>query len=525
MNNKIVIASVALLILAAIFVSASLTFTVSVSNDLTRNLTSANVTVTNTGDSDILVSLSVNDLTDSSGNKIHFTVGSSQEILNGTGLVYGVKYDSFPSDFELGKFSVPITITAFNGTNTNNITQNINVVSEWCNLGDKGNLKITSIDDTSSDTRWEWHPLDEVDIDVDIKNNNKDSMDVRVEADLYDTQNNDFIGLDGDGNSVEDTITIDNGDTQSATLHLIVPTKAQNSGSRYILYIKAFDDDGEDNQCIEQTKNIDLVRENTRDVGIFDISVPDLIQCSGTGEISFKVANIGKTNEPQVRVDIRNSELGISSSEIIKNLNKDSNAKTLDFLVLVPKTAAEKTYPVSIDLYYNYNKNDDAYGITRKSISTANIVVLGNCVPVVQQDVLLSSSLETAAQAGKEMTVKFTLKNTGNTQTTYNLQVTGSDAWASNLRLSSPSVSLASGTSQDVLIYLTPNKGISGDKDFTVAASFGNQTKQQKIVISGIQKGFSFSLGNNGYLWLIIGINVILIIVIIIVAVSMGRKS
>ena len=522
MKNKILLASIILLVLGVFAVYADLS--VSTSNSISRGHNTTTLTIVNPSSSDFTIDgISVAPFTDLLGKPLQFIVtdgGSSVD-----SVLANVTATNFPveDDSNLGTKDASVIITYSNDTNNYSQTVNFPVVFGWCSDGDLGNVSISSVTDTTSDSDWKWMPLDKVDIDVKVKNNDKDNdLDVLVMMDLYDTVDNQFLGLDGNGGDVEDTITVDSKTTETLTLTAIVPTAALKDSSRYVLYVKAAEDGNEEEQCAEQTKDIDVTRDTNR-IALSDIKTPSIIACGDTATLDLGVSNIGNKDEKKVQVTVRNAELGLLQSKIINNLGKDSDTKQLSFSFAIPQNATAKDYTISVDTDYKYDSNSGDYAITDDNSATATIKVAGNCQVTPTNSLTLSTSLESAANAGQEITVKTTLTNTGSAQATYSLAVSGQDSWSTGLRLSSSSVTLNAGESKDVLIYLTPNKGVSGDNSFTITAVSGSTTKTQNVVVS-VAKSAGFSLGNNWYLWLIIGINVILIVVIVIVAISVSRK-
>lgn len=538
MKNKIVLSSAILLVLLAVFVCANLTFNVDYlgsSDALTRNVTTATINVTNNYSVPVIVSPSVGTLEDEDENEISFTITpSSATISPGSVASFNISYIDFPEDYDefyLGSYDFPVTFSITNATESISETQvaTIDLINEWCESGNNGNLDITNINDDSSDDEWEWEPLDEVTITFKIKNNYDDDLDVAYEIDLYDKDENEFLGLDGDGGAIEDTISIDEDSRETISVDVKVPVELEESSDRYVLYIKAYEDGEEDTECNEYNSDEDSdtqisINRESRRVRITSLDFPDFVSCGENALITAEVANIGSNTEDSIKIVARNSELGLEQTQIISKLNEDSDPKEISFSFEIPSNATEKDYTISFDVYYYYKKSTGEYQSVIKSVESGTLKVQGSCVASTSANLIISSSLESTAKAGEELSVKANLRNTGTSEATYAISISGYNSWASNLKLSQSEITLSAGESKDVYIYLTPNSDVSGEKSFTIQAISGAQIKEQQVVVSGIEASSTFSFGNNWYLWLIIGINVILIVVIIIVAISMSKK-
>jgi hypothetical protein len=524
MKKEFILSSVLILVLAALIVQASIS--TSVSNDLTRAVNKTVVAISNPGNDSANLTLSIPAVVDSQDNLMQFTVTPSIffNLAPGNTTYFNVSYTSFPDDFDLGSYAIPLTVNSTSNGNTSTTEVPIIVVSDWCAEGATGsNVSITSVKDVSSDNDWEWRPLDYVDVEVKVKNNAKDDLDVTVELDLYDEDNNEFIGFQN-SDSTEDTISISDGDSETFEFNVQIPVDAERGAGRYVLYVKAYEDGNEEEQCKQKTQDVEIKRES-RQISLIDISAPNLTQCSSSVEVSTSVANIGRDNEDKVKIVLRNSELGLSQTREISNLDSTDNPKDISFSFQVPANATEKDYTLSFDVYFDYKKSSGNYQDSQTGVASANLRVRGSC-SVQQANVSIIPSLESEAAEGKELTVSTIIRNTGNSAATYALAISGFDSWAENAQLSQNTISLNAGESKSVTITLTPKSGSAGEQSFTITASSNVQTQNQRVVLTVAKSsGLSFSfLGNNWYLWLIIAVNVVLIVIIIIVAVTMSKR-
>ena len=79
----------------------------------------------------------------------------------------------------------------------------------------------------------------------------------------------------------------------------------------------------------------------------------------------------------------------------------------------------------------------------------------GNCIKIDTRNALITAILETAdsdVKAGKEITIKATIKNTGNETTTYTFGLEGNELFSTLKSITPSSLTLTAGQSQDVSI-------------------------------------------------------------------------
>ncbi len=497
---------------------------------LTKTDNTTSFTVANTGNETLNISVFLEDLVDSEDNIISFTLNPSQveNLALGEDAEIEVSYLEFPEDFELGTHEIPIEIKGVGPNSSLDLAETLKVESEWCEAGTRGNIRIRNLDDLTSDDEWEWTPLDEVTIEVEIENNGDEDLEIVVQMDLYDTEEKEFIGID-EGNDVEEDLEVEEGRREVVEFTIKVPVEVQDSRTRYVLYVKAFEDGDEDLRCGERTQEIEIER-SSREFKVEKVEFPEFVSCGDIANVNLWLANIGRSDEDRVRLTARNANLGFEESREIRNFDFDDRPEQLSFSILIPDNVEEGSYPITFDIFYDYDRRDDEYDRDISNFFTKILLVQGNCLEEENLDAAIFATLESDAVAGEEMTVQVTVTNTGNRETTYTLSVNGFEDWASGLRVSENALTLDVGKSDDILVYLTPNEDASGENEFVIATTFDSESKEQRVIVNieesetGIDLDLGF-LSQNWYLWVIIAINVILIVVIIIVALSMSKKE
>jgi len=382
----------------------------------------------------------------------------------------------------------------------------------------------------------EWLPFDEIEVEVNIENNGNDDVnDISLEWGLYDEEQEKWV-IEVDN---EKDFDVKDGDDEALTLTFSINDKMDidledlDDGKHYALYVRAtgeVDNDDNDDTCNADTESIDLIIE--RDfVIVANIDAPETISCGQELTITADVWNIGSKDQDNVMVRILNKELGIDSKIEVGDINS-FDSENLDFTFMIPKTAKEKSYILSFEVY---DEDNDIYvnDYDDESVTTALIKVdscstsgddSGSETP---NDVLISANLESGGFAGEILVIKAMITNSGTSRGTFLLNVAGYAGWADSVKLDKETVVLDAGDSEEVTIVFNVKKDATGDQLFKLeVVSGGELVASQPISVSIEQKQFniSSSLGDNWYLWLIGLLNVILIVIIIVIAVKVAKK-
>src|SRR3989338_6423597 len=209
-----------------------------------------------------------------------------------------------------------------------------------------GNLSIINVDwnnyGNGDDNSWEL--LDEVEIEVEVRNNNNDdSIDAIVEFGLYDSNGN------------------------------------------------------------NQADNLEFLSDSDSDNEQIDITLDSQVSCGQTFSGRFTVFNVGKDKEDRVKVTIRNKALNINQElEITSKLNKGDNKK-LDFISQVPANVESGNYPIEFITEYNYKNG--VYRQDADEAAVANLEVIGCSVNLGNTGGLtnleIKAKLDSVAKAGE----------------------------------------------------------------------------------------------------------------------------
>ncbi|HLD02440.1 MAG TPA: putative S-layer protein [Candidatus Nanoarchaeia archaeon] len=299
-----------------------------------------NVTNNQAGTVTFTFNASAADLKDNDNDEItlNFTGGSS--IASGaTATITATANIASLMDFDMFGGSVSVS----DGTESSTFTLNIDVQPEVCDSGIAGNdLKITINKPDSGD---DFKPGEEIEVEVDVENKGTDDIDVQVEA---------FLINDDDevASGSSDVININDGDEEEFTTTLTVPLDSDSIGGNkdLKLYVKAFDDDAEDENCIQASVDVNI-DTNDNEV-VFDEKLskfsPSIASCGDTVFAFVEFVNIGEDDQNDVFATLRNKNLGFDERSSDFDLDdfdsEDRNRGSARFSVDIPEGASEGKY-------------------------------------------------------------------------------------------------------------------------------------------------------------------------------------
>jgi hypothetical protein len=534
MTNKklnLLFASVFALVFLIGSASAAITLIPSVS---TLPQTSGSFNLTVLSNENETIDLAIPSITDDSGHTIDFALSPAQvntNTVSGASKVVNVTYvveSGF--NFEFTK-TYNANLTSI-GSASGQIYKLLSFASSgFCEVGNLGELK-TTIEDVRVTEGFgdgnDWYPFDTIEVDVKIKNNGDEDLNsVSVEWGLYDTQSKQWtINVDE-----EDNFDLNSGDDQTLTVTFTLNDNMDEDltdleKGDYIFYVRATGEidagthEGEDS-CSTDSETGNLKIEKNL-VVLKNLEVPDVVQCDSQIQIVGDTWNIGSKDQNNVYALVYNKELGINNQKVDIGDIDSFDSGDFIFSFTLPEDAQEKKYPITITLY---DDNDDIYEASNtKSISTVQLNVQGGCAPKAS----VAAVLDSGGQAGKPMIVKATITNTGSKVAYYTLNAAGYTGWASTATFDKSSLTLNSGESGDAFLTFNVNKDALGTNIFNFEVLSGNQLiVSQPVQIEITKKKFSLGnlfSGNNGYIWGIGLLNLILIILIIVIAVRIARK-
>lgn len=532
------------LILLVSFTSA---LTLSTPSDLTTNSNTTSVSLTNNNGLTQNVSLTIGSII-SGSDQVLLSVSPTQvnNLAASASSTLTVSISNILGSLDLGEYTATLSATGINSTSgesVSNATATVTYVKSFCSKGQVGSaLEITNIDlSTDGDDDETWKPLDEVQLEIDVENNDDDDIDdVFVEIGLFDSTGSNKIGdmkFDTSDEEEFDIGTIKDGDEETVTFTFIVP--ADFDDGNYKLAVKAYSDDtGESADCTDTASDlsqnffqeIDVEKED--DEGKFmafdNIEVsPSEVTCGDTVTVNLDVFNVGEDDEDQVRVNLESSELNVDlSTEIRQDLDSGDDT-AVSFTFTVPNNIKDKTYTARLSADYDYRNGN--YRESSEEDTLFPIVVVG-CTPSSQTPTgnvaSISASLESEAKAGEQMVVTARITNTGSSQASFAIDADGYSSWATLDSISTRTLSLTAGQSKEVTFTFNINDDASDSESFTIEAvrASDNASESREVAVNIESKGSAFSLPGNSMIWIIGAINVILIILIIVVAVRISRR-
>jgi hypothetical protein len=438
-----------------------------------------------------------------------------------------------------------VTVRATSGSQSGQAT--FQVRKTFCSAGTvAGNLTIDGVswDNNGEGDENEWELLDEIEVEMDIRNNNNDDeVDAVAVLGLFDSNGNDvsdelvFIG-DSRNDEEEIEISIDDDSEETVSWEFKVP--ADFDAGNYKLAVKVYDEDqGQSRDCADLSNDLDesffqpIKIEQTDDEGRFvvvdEIELDTQLTCGQTVSGQFTVFNIGEDDEERVKITISNRDLGINLvREITSDLDQGED-ETLDFSFTVPATARSGNY--ILEFFTEYDYDDGVYDQEADESTDYAIEVIGCSGNIGNPsggltNIAIDADLASDAKAGEELVIVATITNTGNEDAEFSISARGYSNWAELSDISPSTLSVDAGESEEVTLVMIVNKDASGMQSFDLQVSEDGRTQIQEIEVelaSSSSIGGIFS-SDNSLIWIIGAINLVLIILIIVVAVRMSRK-
>ncbi len=498
---------------------------------LSPNTLTKTLTVTGDTNFDVTSYPTTATITDSDSNNILVSITPTSTLTNVTSATFNVTAVN-NKDFNFGKaYSTTIKINASSTANSSIVSSTQPSISfendNYCSLGNKGgnldvDVNIENTDGLGDDD--EWFPLDNIKVEVEVKNSGNDDIDdIVIEWGLYDSDTNTWIIEDE-----EKKFNLKDGKKETVTFEFQVDPSDldEEMDDDFTLYIKAYSDDlGEDIECTSFSDSEKITLED--DFVILDkITLPETASCGDEVQLTADVWNIGQEDQDEVSVTIYNKELGINKEVVVGDINAFDNEK-LEFTFNVPEELKEKNYILE---FFVYDEDHDIYENENDDQSKdSGIIKIESCA-AKETKAVVSAELQSGGKAGEELVVKATVTNTGDDKATYSINAAAYTTWASSADLNKNTITLEKGASEDVLLTFNVNPDASGENTFDIELTSEGKlvTKQAVSVEIEAKKGFSlggnFITKDNWYLWGIGALNIILVIIIIVVAVRVARK-
>ncbi len=537
----------AVALMSSALVSAALSFTSPGDLMLKQNSTTTSLSTTDLGDTTINSLIFVPaQITASGGASLTLIASPTSFVFNPANpKTVQISIQTVSGIFPFGTYSTTLTASGTNATGQAvNASVPVNFIQSFCKSGSVGgNLSLDKVDVSSSgDDDKDWRLLDTIDVEVKVKNIGSNDIDnVQIELAVFDSSGQDRVGdldfLSKDDEQV-DVGNINDGDKETHTFQFKVP--ADFDTGNYRLAVKVYsDDEDESNECDDNSNDlsdtlyekitVDNENDDEKSIVVDDIRLPAQATCGETVTGTFKVYNIGDSDQDQVLVTMKNSELNLNKEFVIRqNLDKGED-DTLDFAFDVPSNVQDGTYSLSFRTFYDYDDNDDSYDQESADDFTSTFTVLG-CRPIPtdeNSDVFINAELASDALPGQELKVTVTFRNDGTEDARISLSAEGYESWGDLASLSRRSFTLGAGDEQEVIFTFDVNADVSGSESFLITPTINGRQESQEVEVdfgsAGTGSGFDFSKGSS-LIWIIGIINVVLIVLIIVVAIKLSRR-
>ncbi|MFH1802157.1 MAG: putative S-layer protein [archaeon] len=491
-------------------------------------------------------------LTDSGDFTVKFYDGSNEvtsiSLNSGAKKTLTVVADGLDS-VGFGGEEVLITATANDGTTTGAVT--MTVEGSFCEAGSVGGgLEITDvkIDNTGEGKDDEWHLLNTVEVEIQFENvGNDDLEDIFIEIGFFDSDGkNQVSDLEFENSDEEefDYGDLDEGDDDTVTFKFRVPADFEDGN--YKLTAKVYSDkSGEDVECTDTASDfdegdkyalIDVERESDQGKFIAFENVeftPTEASCGDRISMTLDVFNVGDEDQDQVKITLKNTELGINEFVEIRTDLDQGDKETVSFDFVVPDDAKDKFYTLALSAEYDYNR-----GTYREELDEDTEVPLkvigcgtgsGTGTGSTDRIAIISASLDSEeVVAGGEVIVKATVTNLKSQRTAFAIDALGYQSWATLDEISPRILDLAEGESKDVFLTFIVDEDVEGEKSFDIEVKDGlggTETREIALNIEGSSaSSVGFDFGDSAFLWVIGAVNVILVVLIIVVAVRVARR-
>jgi len=418
----------------------------------------------------------------------------------------------------IGAFSVSIT-------DVSTVTPS---AYEFCNWnGSRGfengtDLEIRAVSDNKVDNEkeWAWRPLDNVEVEVKVKNSGDNDEDYVVEIVFLDGSLN-TADIAKDEDDLTEDISIDSGDSETVTFNFTI-TGDVDSGS-YDMYVKVYQDGDEKIQCVSRdsrTGDIDdiTIKKDKRDVIVKSVSGMNNVKAGSIVTYEVDIANLGREDEDQVKILAYNSELGINQFVEIEGLDS-GDSETVTLTVKYPADADEGSYKLKFSTEYNYDTDSETYddeSVTEDDYTLSVGILAGAAKPTIGAD------LESEAKIGEQLILKTTITNNG-ASGNFIVSVTGYESWADLVSVVPQTATLAKGESIEVLVTLVPKT--SGFQSFKVNAIVGGETYSQSVSVNiPVKEGGIFSDVSSTMVYLIGGIVALIVIILLVLIIKLARS-
>ncbi|MFH1456320.1 MAG: putative S-layer protein [archaeon] len=417
--------------------------------------------------------------------------------------------DKMDVDLYTGNFVVTTSTL-----DSQSISFSLQVEPVMCNDGLVGDLEVSIEDPDNGD---DYKPGETIEINVKVQNDADDDQDVIVEAILYNLDTDEELA------SVESADTeIKDNDKENFNLDLEIPFNAEfDEGDNIVLYVRAYEDGDEDQNCDYETVELDLKRES-HSVAItgVDFSQEEGLVCGDILEVTVEVENVGEKNEDDVYIRVKSSQLGIDIDSAKFDLgdysDSDNDYKKTFEIELTDDLTAGNLY-VEVIVYYDDGDEYVSELFELDVDSCSNVANVANSNNAITSMVTLKTSSDeyNVAVGSTTVTIPITVTNDGNGKDTVLLSVGDVSMWANVLGIEQINT-LGAGDSYHAYIYLELMDGVTGRHSMSVTATSADGSENTELVTVNIAEsaevsGEGWFQENKQLLWILGDIILVLV--------------
>ncbi len=402
-------------------------------------------------------------------------------------------------------------------------------------------LDVNFDDLTGDDDRH--YPGDIIEIEVEVDNDggfNVQDLTVTIECDALD------IDEEIDINEVDEDEAV------TETIEIQIPYDAEDRTYRFDIRVIGQDDSDDEDYHSDvffegDLELIDLdVRRGNHDIIFESLKVtPSEVDAGNIVSIRAEVTNIGEKNEENVRITLKNTNLGLNEESTEFDLKVDKS-KRITWDIELPKTTENGEYILEAVISYDDDSYDEEDTLLAQTVTIK--VSGGSAVPDADADTTVGAATldvtsASLVSANTGEAAKFELMLTNNAETTeiYQIRASGVNDWATytiEAGGEANEVSLTPGTSLTIYAYLTPKDSAqTGQYTATISVYSNSQlldselltvdvtAKQITTINTGIGSAISFRPTDTTIGWYVLGVVAMFGIVVAAITVYKIKKD
>ncbi|MCK4649930.1 putative S-layer protein [Candidatus Pacearchaeota archaeon] len=422
------------------------------------------------------------------------------------------------------------------------VTPTSDTLCELEGYTEKGKLEITDFDvnNNGEGKDDEWQYLDQIEIQVEVENtdNDDDIEDVEVMIMILDNK------IEDDGNDITNDFDIDDevlddigklkdGDQETVTF-IIDELPSDLDDGTYYMYIMAYEDGNEANQCASEIDSGDYYFEFTVESVDYEESIvvrgsefENIINtyCGQQNlEIVIPVYNLGEDDEEKILVNLYDSEMGIDEYIIIDDLD-NGDREVITFFINIPSELSKEKYTLDVIVSFDWDDDEDDEDPLSYDEETSDTSIRLNILGCKAPTPTITANLESSAQVGQDLVVKAKITNNGKTND-FIISASDFDSWASMVSINPQTTSIEKGEFQEVLITLSPME--AGSQSFKINTIVDGSSHEQTISVNITEKpgifGFASEM-NNVIFYTVIGIVALLVLIFLVLIVKISKRT